>query len=175
MRMKKIDIGQLVQTLANVGVIASIVFLAIQVQQNSNVQRAQARALRAQIRIDGSMARATNPELLAALMKQRRGEPRTEIEEMLLEVDARVALIGWQYIYGEFREGLIEDVDVPIEDWRRAFSRNPSFARIWQQDSRVSFRPDFAAWMNENVVPSAGAPNLSAPPADPQQIATPTQ
>jgi len=32
--MKKIDLGQTIQTLANLGVIAGIVFLAMELQQN---------------------------------------------------------------------------------------------------------------------------------------------
>jgi hypothetical protein len=163
--MKKIDLGQVVQILANLGVIASIAFLAIQVRQNSDVQRAEARAARAQIRIDGLEARTSNPALLAAFHKQRRGEPLTELEETLLGVDARAILTGWQYIWGELREGLIESVDVPIEDWRRAYSRNAVLRRVWEADGSVSFRPDFVAWMNENVVSDAAPPELPTPPS----------
>ena len=153
--MKNIEVGALIQVLANVGVIASIVFLAIQVNQNSDVQRAQARAARAQIRIDGASAIAANPTMLDVISKERRGEPLTETEELMLNMNVRAVLVGWQYIYGEYREGLIEDVDVPTADWRRAFSGSASFNRVWQLDSETSFRPDFVAWMNKNVVPSA--------------------
>jgi hypothetical protein len=162
--MKKIDVGQLVQMIANLGVIASIVFLAIQVQQNSAVQRAEARAIRAQIRIDGAFARAANPALLTAALKQRNGEQLSEMDELLLGIDARGVLFGWQYIYGEFREGLIESADVPIQDWRSVFARGPSYGRIWQE-ANVSFRPDFVAWMNQNVVPKQAAAGVPAAPA----------
>jgi hypothetical protein len=41
--MKKIDLGQTVQILANLGVIAGIVFLGIELQQNNALLGAQAR------------------------------------------------------------------------------------------------------------------------------------
>ena len=103
--MKKLDVGGVVQIVANLGVVASIVFLAIQVQQNSDVQRAQARAVRAQIRIDGGWQRASNPDLLAAVVKLRRGESLTDQDQLLLDIDARTVLNGWQYIYGELQAG----------------------------------------------------------------------
>jgi hypothetical protein len=41
--MKKIDLNQGVNTLANLGVIAGIVFLALEINQNSEMMRAQTR------------------------------------------------------------------------------------------------------------------------------------
>ena len=38
-RMKKMDLGQTLQILANFGVIAGIVFLAIEIRQNTDSQR----------------------------------------------------------------------------------------------------------------------------------------
>jgi hypothetical protein len=61
-RMKNIDVGQTIQILANVGVIAGIAFLAIQISQNTAQTRAEAyqsRAL-AMAAIQSSMAQAPN-------------------------------------------------------------------------------------------------------------------
>ncbi len=41
--MKKIDLGQTITILANVGVIAGIVFLAVELRQNNTLMAAQAR------------------------------------------------------------------------------------------------------------------------------------
>ena len=40
--MKKIDLGQTVNTLANVGVIGGLIFLGFEMQQNTNIARAAA-------------------------------------------------------------------------------------------------------------------------------------
>ncbi len=42
--MKKIDLGQTIQIVANVGLIARIVYLAIEISQNTEMLAAQGRA-----------------------------------------------------------------------------------------------------------------------------------
>ena len=42
--MKKIDLGQMVSILANIGVLAGIVFLGFELQQNNDQLQAQSRA-----------------------------------------------------------------------------------------------------------------------------------
>jgi len=49
--MKKIELGQTISILANLGVIAGIVFLGLELQQNNTLLNAQIRAARAQVRI----------------------------------------------------------------------------------------------------------------------------
>ena len=44
--MKKIDLAQTLNTLANVGVIAGIIFLAFELRQNNDLLTAQARVKR---------------------------------------------------------------------------------------------------------------------------------
>ena len=50
--MKKIDLGQTITILANVGVIAGIVFLAVELQQNNEMIRGQTRSQLARDVID---------------------------------------------------------------------------------------------------------------------------
>ena len=45
--MKKIDLGQTISILANVGVIAGIVFLGFELRQNNALMAADARVVRA--------------------------------------------------------------------------------------------------------------------------------
>ena len=61
--MKKIDLGQAISILANVGVIAGIVFLAVEIQQNTSAIRSQS-----SIAVNDSLAHLNqalydNPEL----------------------------------------------------------------------------------------------------------------
>ena len=48
--MKNIDLGQTIGILANLGVIAGIVFLAVELQQNNKLLGAQAREYRQELR-----------------------------------------------------------------------------------------------------------------------------
>jgi hypothetical protein len=149
--MIKINLGQMVQTLANLSVIVGIVFLALQLQQNNALLAAQARATRAQVRIDSLESALSNPELLQAVFKQLNGQPVTDMEEFLLFIDANRSFVSWQFVYGEFREGLIESDDVPVENWRNVFRRR-ELQRAWQQKELIGLRSDFVQWMEENVV-----------------------
>ncbi len=150
--MKKLDLGQTVTILANVGIIAGIVFLGVELQQNNALLGAQARATRAQVRMDGSDLVLNTPELMRAFAREQSGEPLSELDQMYLNQAANGVFVRWEYVYGEIREGLIEEDSVPVENWRYFFSTDPTMAKQWEAIGRFSFHPDFVQWMDENVV-----------------------
>jgi hypothetical protein len=49
--MKKIDLGQTIQMLANIGVIAGIAFLAVEISQNTGMLEAQMEQGRAELAV----------------------------------------------------------------------------------------------------------------------------
>jgi uncharacterized protein (TIGR02246 family) len=150
--MKKPDLTQLIQILANVGVIAGIVFLAVELRQNNETLRAQVRLERAQTRTEGLTELVNNPDLIRARVKDASGAELTPEERQVLEAQWGIVLTRWQYIHGEWQAGLIDDEDIPVVAWKRTMSAFPSFYRTWQNDKAIAFRPDFAAWMDRNVV-----------------------
>ena len=86
--MKKIDLGQALSILANLGVIAGIVFLAIEVGQNQAALEEQNTLTRISGRDAAleyfSSHRKTlldNPDLLQMRLKARRGETLTALEQ----------------------------------------------------------------------------------------------
>ncbi len=141
-----------IQLLANLGVIAGIVFLGIEVQQNNALLGAQARSSRAHLRIESIQWIMSNPELLQVLLKRREGQALDPMEQMLIDLDVARTLVAWQYVYGEFRAGLIDEHDIPIENWRRNVSQRPELKIELENPARIGLRPEFVAWMNENVV-----------------------
>lgn len=150
--MKKIDLGQTITIVANLGVIAGIILLAFELQQNNDLLEAQARASRAQVRIDAYDIGASNSDLVRTGIKEQNGETLTEYDRAILQSAARAMLTRWQYAYGEWQAGLLGDDDVPVEDWKRAFNGGLSAQQVWQEQG--SFQGDFVRWMNENVVSS---------------------
>ena len=150
--MKKIDLGQTIQILANLGVIAGIVFLGIELQQNNALVGAEARSRRAQIRIEAIQWQMSNPALLLARLKLHEGQSLTPMEQMLYDLDAIRTLVSWQYVYGEFRAGLLDESDIPIENWRDTVSQRPNVKSALENPARTGLRPEFVEWMNENVV-----------------------
>jgi hypothetical protein len=150
--MKKIDLGQTIGILANLGVIAGIGFLAVELQQNNRLLGAQARTARTAVAIDSADTRVSNTELRRALMKDERGEPMSEDEEYLLGIWYWGILVRLQYVYGEYREGLIEKDDIPVGDWKEFFFDGGLMGELWKETAETHFRPDFVEFMEREVI-----------------------
>ena len=150
--MKKIGLGQIFRILANLGVIAGIVFLGVELQQNNALLGAQARATRAQVRMDGGDLLLSNPHLISTLAKQVNGESLSLTDELTLTRLADAVFVRWEYVYGEFREGLIDEESIPVQNWRNLVQSWPNMRKHWEEFGRFSYHPDFVQWMEENVV-----------------------
>jgi len=86
--VKKLDLGQTVTILANAGIIAGIVFLGIELAQNNALLGAQARATRAQVRMDGTDLTLSTPELMRAFARQQSGESLSDLDQRYLSLAA---------------------------------------------------------------------------------------
>lgn len=164
--MERPNLAQAIQILANIGVIAGILFLAIELRQNNEVLNAQARLQRAQTRIDGMTETLGNPDLIRARAADARRAELTAEQRQLLQASWEILLTRWQYLHGELEAGLIDIDDIPVASWRRTMSTYPSFAEAWQQTKNIAFRKDFAEWMDRNVVePSSIRSSVIVPAA----------
>jgi hypothetical protein len=165
--MRKPDLSHAIQIVANIGVIAGIVFLAVELHQNNEVLTAQARLQRAQTRIDGLTQTMSNPELMRARFADSSRAELTAEQRALLEISWEVVLTRWQYLYGELQAGLIELEDIPVAGWRRWIRTYPSIYETWQQTKALNYRSDFVSWFDRNVVEPAMAQSSTAVPVNP--------
>ena len=157
--MKKLDLGQTISILANIGVIAGIVFLAVELQQNNELLSAEARSTRLGVRLDEAQLPIHNPALVDALIKHRHREELTEHEQLVLERYMETLLVIFQNTYTEGQRGFIDEDSIPIDSWRGLFSSEtfsipgywPNLSAYWEV-SKFGFNPDFVQWMEENVV-----------------------
>ena len=157
------DHQALAQMLGNYGefvgaiaVVATLAYLAIQINQNNTLLKAQIRTVRAQIRMDAFDHLAGNPDLARARVKQRSGDGLTEFDEQILRASALAMFTRWQYVFGEWQAGLLEESEVPVRNWRFILSDGSANRDIWEQLGEISFRPDFVKWMESNVVRPIG-------------------
>jgi len=149
---KKIDLGQTIQILANLGVIAGIVFLGIELQQNNALLSAQARAGRTELAKDGANRFLANPELVSIMVRRRNNEPLTDEDAQKVNPIMRALLVNMQHIYTEYREGLIPVEDVPIELWRTHYRTNfPDLPKCWA-DIKPNYRSTFVKFFDESIV-----------------------
>jgi len=148
--MKKIDLGQTIQILANVGVIAGIVFLAVELDQNSDQMTAQTRNNVAQSVID-NIQMGMDPRLVAATLKLQRGEPLTGEEAFLMDQLANATLRLWENTFYQYRVGLFdeEEIQADMVVWRQSMEEY-AFADHWR-DRRMTYSQQFREVIDDLV------------------------
>ena len=107
--MKKLDLGQAIATLANIGVIAGILFLGIELRQNNQLLRAEAIGALLETRMYTTEEVVSNDSLLALLAKNRRNLELTLEERMRLGAYFSRDLMGYQRDYFLFQEGILSE------------------------------------------------------------------
>ena len=153
--MKKIDVGQAISIVANVGVIGGIGLLALELAQNNELLTAQARSSRAAIRNEIRTIYLENPDLIEVLYRAQRGKTLTEEENYQLRSLMAVTLNNLQYVYVEYQEGLISEEDLGVFGWRRVYhNQYPGMPALWA-DIQGAYRTDFVEFFEENVVNQA--------------------
>ena len=142
--MKKIDLGQAVGIVANLGVIAGIVFLGVELRQNNELLLEEAQRARAQAFRENQGVWADHAEVWA---KDLDGETLTSAEAFRL---SRIWLMNlWAY-QTSFRQLPRDEVERAATLFRRQYQTMPSLRATWEQD-RDAFEPDFVQYMEENA------------------------
>jgi hypothetical protein len=131
--MKKIEFGQTIQILANIGVIAGIVFLAVELDQNNAQMTAQTRNNVAQSVID-NIQMGMEPRLVTATLKLERGEPLTAEEDFLMGQLANATLRLWENTFYQYRVGLFdeEEIEADMVVWRELMQED-AFTDHWRE------------------------------------------
>ena len=154
--MKKPDLGQTIGVLANVGVVAGIIFLGFELQQNNELMASEARRGQLSIQMEGWGAVVGNPDIIPLFLKDRNGE-RLSVEETLrLDAFWMRNLVSSQWQYYE-REQLVSDQFVIHQ--RKNFEAYPSLRKVWEGNSGGSTSAgkdtldlDFVEFMEQNVI-----------------------
>jgi hypothetical protein len=152
--MKNLDLGQSVEILANIGVIAGIIFLGLELQQNNELLDSQARQSRANgARELGSAIFNAETGLGELVVKARSDVALTQTEALRLETFLRSVLLDWEFWYLDFADGTINEQELRFGDWGRQFNDvySPEIAEIWEE-ARASSDPAFVQFMEEQVI-----------------------
>ena len=148
--MKKINRDRTIQVLANVGVIAGIVFLGLEMQQNNEALDIQARLEREGWHRAAKARQVQNPNLIRALAKARKGETLTDEDAIVLELEGQATLVDWMLVFRLVDDGVIERSSIPISMWRDYF-QNPGFSEVWTKTMHW-FPEEFVEFMETNIV-----------------------
>lgn len=148
--MKSDKINRWLSLGANFGVIAGIIFLGIEIQQNNQLLRNEARYNMMLNVNDGTSNRAADADLMAIRVKAINGEDLSQIESLRLEEDVRSTLVNWVWEFEQYELGFIDQL--PIEGWRRYIERYPYVARIYLDGETDTDSSKFDDFMKEHIL-----------------------
>lgn len=151
----KIDLGQTINTLANIGVIAGIAFLAAELRQNNNLLLLQARQNLLEDRAAYQQNVAINAGGLADIIRKVQSDELSDTERFRLNVHWSLVLRNWASMYQEVVSGPLSDEDLPVRLWASTMSNNPDLIEFWKQ-SESDYMPGFNALIKNRVLPQVG-------------------
>jgi len=150
--MKKIDLGQKIGILANLGVILGIVLLVIELSQNNRLMASQASYSRLQNSISAIELVTTDDELGLALFKDVSGQELSEMEAFLLEFYYSGVFQKWLWEFRQSESGLIAEADLPVGIWAQTLNPRPLMLAIYRGEQfHDQFPAEFVEFLEEHV------------------------
>ncbi len=148
--MKKIDLGLTISILANVGVIAGIVFLALELQQNTSLLAAQARWEQLDARTAAGSVELNNSDVARLIYKVQSGEDLTPYEYSRFVTFAIYLFTNWEWQYDEYQAGILAGDDLPVAGWTIRAQTLPQLRQVWEE-TKSNRSPSFIQFVEENV------------------------
>lgn len=160
--MKKIDLGRAISILANVGIIAGIVFLALELEQNSRILSAQAQFSIASVQIDQIRSIIENSDLADLPVRAVSGEELSDSDQIRLWNSARLYFVAWEWEFLQIQAGNLDDDGTLSRSVRDLFERpeRTLIPRAIFEDAWLSLdqahHPDFREFV-EDIRSSIGS------------------
>jgi hypothetical protein len=130
--------------LANIGVIAGIVFLAFEIRQNTTATELDAASNYEAALREYELFVAGNPDFTEIIVKSIAGKPLTEIEQFRVHMFFRGALRNWQTAYFQYQLGALDE---PIWESQLGFMkdviRSDGGVRDFWRSNQDVFTDDF--------------------------------
>ncbi len=154
--MKLNEINSWGMLVANIGVVAGIIFLAFEIRQNTVMMEAATRDSMTQQLTNWQISIATNTESALIYQKGIRGGAELEREkgENIAYAFMQQSIFRiWENEWYQYDLGLYEENEfVPrLERWERNFRTEPGMRAMWE-GSRNSFSPGFRQTMDDIIL-----------------------
>ena len=156
------NVADIVQIVANVGVVASIVLLAFQIRQNNKIMAATASGVLVTQSTSHWAMLTEQPEIAELLVKDREGEALTAVQEMRANSFWMRSLFNVEYAFHVFHRA--PQKQRFVKAMQRAALSYGSLWRTWNGPTgavaagKDLFSPEFSKFMDENVFNAPGAP-----------------
>ena len=150
--MKKLDLGQKISILANFGVIAGILFLAIELRQNNEHLAAQSSFAQFSIERERRSREMNNPDGFTELIvKSKSDTPLTDAENIRIRAMLNDYLDSWRWQFREFQAGRLPSLYIDLELWRDIYAANSRLRDQFERD-RVELGPEFVQFMEDEII-----------------------
>jgi hypothetical protein len=133
--MKKIDLGQTINTLANAGVIAGIIFLGLEIRQNTETQQLSAAQQVLGLGYSNLVTLAADPRYNEILLAVNTGRELTPFEKnQAYQYTTAILTALWQGHF-QYENGFLDQEIFDAFERRAArITRAPFFAEYWEQN-----------------------------------------
>ena len=151
--MKKIDLGQTITILANIGVLAGIVFLAVELRQNSELMRIQINQARADAAMLNNEQSFNSDYIPTIRVKISEGQELTG-EDWLRSVGwFRSSNRNQDNVLSQYRAGMLSD-NIPrsIGDFVEAVVGSSTYARRAWDDTKTGYSDEYVAFVERFLV-----------------------
>jgi hypothetical protein len=134
---------------ANLAVLAGIVLLIIELDQNRELMRAQTRHELSMGIVDLLQTPAENAQLADVLFRARAGEPLTPTEFYQFQLRTNALFRYWEDVHYQYREGLYDEIEFARQRAAWAASmNNAQLTRDYWCRGRSRYSPEYVAEMD---------------------------
>ena len=129
---------------ANIGVLFGIVFLIVELNQTSEMNRGETRNQVASELSELLRDVGNNPQLAELIVKAENGDVLTPAESMQYRQRILSMLRYFENVHYQYRQGLYDEAEFSTqkEAWRKVYASSKITVDIWCE-YRVTFSPDF--------------------------------
>jgi hypothetical protein len=135
-------------------VIAGIIFLALEIQQNNRLLSAEANFNLLQNRTNDPVVH--DREVAEFWFRVNSGDELDDVDRYRVEQWVFEALLNWQWEWGQFNDGNLAIEELPIAAYRNAFfgrgiTRQVEFAEVWER-LKPTLNDEFVEFMTLEVI-----------------------
>ena len=144
-------LGNLSEFIGAIVIVASLIYLAVQVKQNTEHLAAQSRYNNYKGRTDLTLVVSTDNEIFDAYMKHMNGSELTAAEKARFNFYMRSVFTYWEYEFGEYDAGRLVEQEFNPAGKRILFE---GFPAIWGPGwamYKTTAPPRFVEYMDRNI------------------------
>jgi len=152
------------QLLGNVGefigaivIVATLIYLAMQIRQNSEHLAAQTRYNNYKGRTDLTLAVSLNAEIFEIYLKVRNNNELSRAEQMRISFFTRSVFTFWEYEFREYEAGRLAEEEFNPAGKRVLFERIPEMWGLGWTEYKITAPRRFVEYVDKNIATQSTA------------------